>query len=90
MKIKENVILRNPRYRNNAAQTQSKYFLVSSLSSSSLANSFDSWLVDSGASKHFTSYKEALSNLVEREINLNVIVGDNSTHQVKGYSSVSF
>ena len=80
---------RNPRYRNNAAETQSKYFLVSSLSSFS-TDSFDSWLVDSGASKHFSGYKEALSNLVERETNLNFILGDNSTHQVKGYVSVSF
>lgn len=35
-------------------------------------------------------YKETLSNLVERETNLNVLLGDNSTHQVKGYGSVSF
>ena len=64
--------------------------LVSFLSISSSADSFDSWLVNSGASKHFTHYKEALSNIVERETNLNVILGDNSTHQVKGYCSISF
>ena len=37
------------------------------------------WVIDSGASKHFIGYKKALSNLVERETNLNVILGDNST-----------
>lgn len=81
---------RNPRYRNNAAETQSNYVLVYALSSSSFADSFDHWLVDNGASKHFTGYEEALSNLVEMKTNLNVIPGDNSTHQVKGYGSVSF
>ena len=78
---------RKPRYRNNVVKNQSKYFLVFSLSNSSFVYSFDSWLVDSGVSKHFTRYKEALSNVIERETNLNVILGDNSTHQVKYYGS---
>ena len=81
---------RNQRYDNNAAETQSQYFLVSALSSSSPADSCDSWLVDNGASRNFTGYKEVLSNLVERDTNLKIILGDNSTHPIKGSSFISF
>lgn len=59
-------------------------------SSSSLANSCDSWLVDSGASRYFTGYKEVLSNLVEREIDLKIILGDNSSSPTKDSGTVSF
>ena len=47
-------------------------------------------MVDSGATHHFSSYKEVLSNLVERESNLKIILGDKSTHPVKGFGSVKF
>lgn len=35
-------------------------------------------------------YKEILSNLVERESNLNIILEDNSTHLVKGFGFMKF
>jgi len=69
---------------------QSEYILISSLTSSSPPNSWDSWLVGSGATCHFFGYKEVLSNLVERESNLKIILGDNSTHPVKGFGSIKF
>ena len=47
-------------------------------------------MVDKGATHHFCSYKEVLSNLVERESNLKIILGDNSTHLVKGCGSIKF
>lgn len=81
---------RNQRYDNNVVETQSKYFLVSALSSSSHADSCDSSLVDSGASRHFTGYKEVLSNLVERETDLKIVLRDNSTYPIKGSGYVSF
>jgi len=40
-------------------------------------------LVDSGASRHFSGYKEVLSNLIERETSLKIILEDNSTYLVK-------
>eukprot|EP00253_Pinus_taeda_P027737 PITA_27737 len=43
----------------------------------------------SGASRHFTGYKEALSNLIEKETNLEIILGDNSTYPVKGVGNVT-
>eukprot|EP00253_Pinus_taeda_P014774 PITA_14774 len=47
------------------------------------------WLSDSGASRHFTGYKEALSNLIEEETNLEIILGDNATYPVKGVGYVT-
>jgi len=47
-------------------------------------------LVYSGASHHLFGHKEVLSNLVERESNLKIILGDNFTHPVKGFAFVKF
>lgn len=69
---------------------QFEYILISALTISYPPNSWDSWLVDSGATHHFSSYKEVLSNLVDRESNLKIILGDNSTHPIKGFGSVKF
>lgn len=63
---KATVLERDLWYGNNATANQSEYFLVSSLSSSSHSDSFDSWLVASGASRHFTGYREVLLNLFEK------------------------
>jgi len=49
----------------------------------------DHWFIDSGASRHFTRYKEALSNLVEKKTNLEIILGDNATYPVKGIGTVT-
>jgi len=78
---------RNSRYERNATN-QSTYILISTLSSSSPLDTWDSWLVDSGASHHFFGYNEVLSNLVKRESNLKIILGDNSIHLVKGFGYV--
>ena len=53
-------------------------------------DSYDSLLVDSGASRNFTEYKEFLSNLFEMETSLTLILGDNTTHLVKGFGFVKF
>lgn len=47
------------------------------------------WLIDSGASRHFIGYKEALSNLIEKDTNLKIILGDNATYPVKGVGNVT-
>ena len=41
------------------------------------------WVIDSGSSRHITRYKEVLDSISE-EVNDEVIIGDNSTHPVKG------
>jgi len=47
------------------------------------------WLIDSGASRHFTRYKEALSNLIEKDTNLESTLGDNATYPVKTVGNVT-
>ena len=49
----------------------------------------DVWLIDSGASRHLIGYKEALSDLVEKDTNLEIILGDNATYPVKGTMTVT-
>jgi len=46
-------------------------------------------LIDSGASRHFTGYKEAISNMIENDTNLEIILGDNATYPVKGVGNVT-
>jgi hypothetical protein len=44
----------------------------------------DIWLIDSGASRHMTRYREHLTYLVEKESRLHVVLGDNARYTVKG------
>ena len=46
-------------------------------------------MIDRGASRHFTGYKEALSNLIEKDTNMEIILGDNATYPVKGVGNVT-
>ena len=46
-------------------------------------------MTDSGASRHFTRYKEAPSNLIEKDTNLEIILGDNATYPMKGVGNVA-
>ena len=49
----------------------------------------DVWLIDSGASRHITGFKEALFDMVEKDTNPEIILGDNSTYLVKGTGTVT-
>ena len=49
----------------------------------------DVWLIDSGASRHITGFKEALFDMVEKDTNLEIILGDNATYPVKGTGTVT-
>jgi hypothetical protein len=50
----------------------------------------DIWLIDNGASRHMTGYREHLTDLVEKESRLHVVLGDNARYIVKGVGSSSF
>jgi hypothetical protein len=50
----------------------------------------DIWLIDSGASRHMTGYREHLTDLVEKESRLHVVLGDNARYTVKGVGTSSF
>eukprot|EP00253_Pinus_taeda_P004242 PITA_04242 len=81
--------LRNSRYDEVNVAKQNEFYLISALSTASPPETLDHWLIDSGASRHFTRYKEALSNLVENETNMEIILGDNATYLVKGIGTVT-
>lgn len=58
-------------------------FLFISTLSSNVPTDGNTWLIDSGASHHITRYREHLSDLVDRETNLQVIIGDDASYSVK-------
>ena len=82
---------RNSRYdeSNVVNYKQKEFYLISSLSTASPLDTLGNWLIDSGASRHFTGYKEALSNLIEKDTNLEIILGDNATYPLKGVENVT-
>jgi hypothetical protein len=66
-----------------------EYYLVSSLSGS-LTTGHDTWLVDSGASKHMTWYMDILSYFKKRTFSDQVQLGDDRSYEIKGIGSISF
>ena len=50
----------------------------------------DTWLVDSGASKHMTGYKDYLSTLIERKSHQKVKLGDDYQYPIKGVGEASY
>jgi hypothetical protein len=57
------------------------FFFISALSSTVPTDS-DIWLIDNGASRHMTGYREHLVDLVEKESRLHVVLGDNARYIV--------
>ena len=81
---------RNSRYESNIVENkQDEYYLPAALSTSAPSDSMGIWLIDSGASRHFTGYKEVLHNLIEKETNLEIVLGDNMKYPVKDVGNVS-
>jgi hypothetical protein len=64
-------------------------FFISALSGTVPTNS-DIWLIDSGAFRHMTGYRDHLTDLVEKESSLNVVLGDNAIYNVKGVGTSTF
>jgi hypothetical protein len=50
----------------------------------------DIWLIDSGASKHITGFKSSLTKLTKKSSYLQVELGDDSRHAVKGVGEASY
>jgi len=69
-------------------ENKREYYLVSALSGH-LTTDRNSWLVDSGASKHMTGYKNILSVFRKKTSAVQVQLGDNSCHDIKGIGSTS-
>ena len=65
------------------------FFFISALSSTVPTDS-DIWLIDNGASKHMTGYREHLIDLVEKESRLHVVLSNNARYIVKGVGTSTF
>ena len=50
----------------------------------------DTWLVDNGASKNMTGYKDYLIDLVENESHQKVKLGDDYQYSIKGVGEASY
>ena len=66
-----------------------EYVLISALTGS-VSPGNDTWLVDSGSSKHMTGYKDSLSCLVQKDPPHKVILGDDSQYPIKGMGEISY
>jgi hypothetical protein len=49
---------------------------------------YDAWFVDSGASVHMTCNKNWYANFKETHNGANIYLGDDRTHQIKGYGDI--
>ena len=50
----------------------------------------DIWLIDSGASRHMTGFRDQLTNFVKKERHLHVVLGDDAIYNVKGVGTSTF
>jgi hypothetical protein len=66
-----------------------EYVLISSLTGT-ITHGSDTWLIDSGASKHMTGYKDSLSKLVQKDSPHKVKLGDEYQYPIKGVGEVSY
>jgi len=66
-----------------------EYYLVSELSNTVITGP-KTWLVDSGASKHMTSYKDIISYYKRKSFAEHVELGDDRSYMIDGVGSISF
>jgi hypothetical protein len=65
------------------------YFLISALSGS-VTHGEDTWLIDSGASKHMIGQKNILSCVLENKFSQKVTLGDNYQYPIKGVGESNY
>jgi hypothetical protein len=80
---------RNQKLPSNERENRKEYFLVSTLSSTIIIGS-KTWLVDNGASKHMTGYKEILSDFKKKSLAEQVELRDDKCYKIEGVGSISF
>ena len=80
---------RSPKRSRRTHSTDASYLLLSALSGT-IQTSCDTWLIDSGASRHVTGYHELLSDLDKRESHQKVILGDDARYAIRGAGATSF
>jgi hypothetical protein len=80
---------RQTRAATREQELQKEHYLVSALSGT-ITKSQEIWLIDSGASKHMTGFKQNLANYQDRNYKAKVELGDDGTYEIKGFGSTSF
>jgi hypothetical protein len=80
---------RNQKSPSNEKENREEYYLVSSLSSLVFTGP-KTWLVDSGASKHMTGYKEIMSHFETNFFVEHVELGDEKCYEIEGVGSILF
>jgi hypothetical protein len=70
-------------------KSKDEEFVFVSTLTGTITQGSDTWLIDSSASKHMTGSKNSLSNLTEKSSSLQVELGDDSKHAVKGVGEAS-
>jgi hypothetical protein len=65
-------------------------FLFISALSGTVPTNDDIWLIDNGASRHMNGYRDHLTDLVEKETSLHVVLGTNARYNVKGVGTSTF
>jgi hypothetical protein len=50
----------------------------------------NTWLIDSGASRHMIDIRNHLSNFFEKETHLHVVLGDDARYNVRGVGTSTF
>jgi hypothetical protein len=66
-----------------------EHVLISALTGT-VTHGSDTWLVDSGASKHMNSYKDSLSDLVQKDSPHKVKLSDDYQYPIKGVGETSY
>ena len=70
-------------------ESRREYYLISTLSRS-ITNGANSWLVDSGASRHMTGFREVLTSYRRKKIANQVELGDDTTYKIEGVAWYHF
>jgi hypothetical protein len=65
-----------------------EFVFVSTLTET-ITQGSDTWLIDSGASKHMNGFINSLSKLTKKDSSLQVVLGDDSKHAIKGVREAS-
>lgn len=74
----------------NVAEQKKKQIILISALMGSISNNKETWLVDSGASRHMTGYRCALTDLTEHKSSVEVEMGDETTYSIRAIESTSF
>ena len=77
------------RYESEDSSSEDEYVLISSLTGN-ITHGSDDWLIDSGASKHMTGFKESFVILSEHESPHKVKLGYDYQYPIKGSGESSY